>query len=205
MIWGRDFAWAHIPRTAGDACAAMLSLFDDIIDYRDDIAHPVRKHATFAERGIMRPTMALGIRRLPAWTLSAAVFRLRTRMPKPMPGDHPTRRAALAARRRRAMPKRGEVLAEAGLADQRLLHYTAGGRIAIHWWLRAEYLRNDVIDFVAQYRDVTPAERDAVGRLSTKAPLPYDHDAAAFFGPEGVRALYAANPSWAAVEEMVYR
>ena len=73
MVIGDRFAWAHLPKTAGDATHGMLSrrprpgAFADPPDSND-------KHLPFfaRESEIVGKLLVMNIRRLPAWTLSGA-------------------------------------------------------------------------------------------------------------------------------------
>ena len=57
MVIGAGFAWAHLPKTGGDATLAMFRVFPDLVEFADpDDSND--KHAQFGSR-------AQGARELP--------------------------------------------------------------------------------------------------------------------------------------------
>jgi hypothetical protein len=194
MIYGPQFAWAHLMRTAGDATRVLFEAFPDLVTYTGPTGRVV-KHVTFAEAAVRRPLMVLGFRQLPAWLLSRAVLVARVvLLDAKVPID----------RRRLVMPDRDEVIETANIADQQLDKYTDHGRIGIDIWLRAEYLRADFLAFILLLRPVTREEIHHVMTADVKGPLHYDHDTDAFFGPGGIAEIYRRNPGWAALEYEIY-
>jgi hypothetical protein len=194
MVIGPRLAWTHIPRTGGDAAAAMLAGFPDLVTFRDPPRHPTAKHHPFHARGIRREVMAMNLRRLPAWVLSVGVLQSRIRAPR-----------GLAARKRLAlMPDPMALLADAGAADRRLRYYLGPDDVAAFTWLRMEALKGDLLALVGRLRPVTSEERARVAAGRVRKSIPYDHNVFRFFGRDGVARLYADNPAWAALERAVY-
>jgi len=76
MVIGERFAWAHLPKTGGDATRRMLLSVPGLATVGDP-ADSNDKHLPFfaREREIEGKLLVMNIRRLPAWTLSAAHHR----------------------------------------------------------------------------------------------------------------------------------
>lgn len=195
MVIGERFAWAHIPKTGGDATLALFeTVAPDLVLEADPADVPDRKHEGFAVRGpevARKPVLAANIRRLPDRELSRVhhLFRhgVKTENWKPRPMLSP------------------EEVATSGRADRQLLRYAVDGELRIDVWLRLEHLRDDFRAFVSRFR---PLSGDEEARLGTAAPkknvASYDHDVTHFFTREQIERLYATNPVWASVEERVY-
>ena len=56
MVIGKDFAWAHLPKTGGDATLSMFRVFIDLVEFADR-EDSNDKHANFRGRA---QRMALG-------------------------------------------------------------------------------------------------------------------------------------------------
>jgi hypothetical protein len=194
MIYGEHFAWAHIPRTGGDAVRKLLGGMTDLVTHVDPPTVPYR-HNTFKRRGIYREFMALNMRRLGSWALSVAVYNRRFGLPPFGRPGHPVRDAG--------PPLAPEVVRQLS-GDAYLDFYTDGGKITITHWLRMEWLREDLIAFVRTFREVTPKEEVDIRKMPTKPPLAYDHDFALYFGDGLLAELYRRNPQWAALELRLY-
>jgi hypothetical protein len=190
MVIGEDFAWAHMPKTAGTATVAMFRAFDGLVRFADS-PDEVDAHVTFAERRaeVEGRLLVLNLRRLPAWAISRAHY-------VSLHGVYPDFEPI-------PMPPADE-LARGSFPDERLALFTDRGRLEIGRWMRAEYLADDVLDFVGGLREVSDTERarvHAVGRLNA---LAYEHDVSRWLTPAQVELLYEHNPAWAALEERVY-
>ncbi len=192
MIIGKDFAWGHLGKTAGDATYQLFQrVAPDLVEFAHQPTERA-KHQPFADASmevLMKETLVLNIRRLPAWVLSNAQHRARSGTaadpaPQPLPPS--------------------SVLAESREADRGLGQFTANGRIRIDRWLRVEHLREDFLDFVAERRSITDAEARIARRLETKPPGRYDHDLRKTFTDRQIRNLYLENPAWAQAELKAY-
>src|SRR5262245_36622747 len=120
MVIGVGFAWAHLPKTGGDATLAMFRLFPDLIEFADpDDTND--KHAFFHSRAaeIRGKVLAMNIRRLPAWVLSRA--------------QHVSRRGLYPDYEPQPMGTPDE-LADSSFPDERLLLYTSEGRFQPDRW-----------------------------------------------------------------------
>jgi hypothetical protein len=73
MVIGERFAWVHMPKTGGDATYQMFAAVPGLIRFSDPLDSN-DKHASFWEREseVAGKQLVMNIRRLPAWTLSAA-------------------------------------------------------------------------------------------------------------------------------------
>ena len=76
MIIAERFAWAHLPKTGGDATHTMFAAVPGLILFADD-PHSNDKHLPFFAREpeVAGKLLVMNIRRLPSWTLSAAHHR----------------------------------------------------------------------------------------------------------------------------------
>jgi hypothetical protein len=188
VIIGQAFAWAHIPKAAGDMTASLFGIFPEIIEYADAL-NGNDKHAKFHERQVEGKLLALNIRRLPSWILSSAQHKAtRGLYPdyKPLPMESP-----------RAM-------SESMVADQRLALFTDGGRLKIDRWLRVEYLTDDFLDFVGRFTNVDPEREATVCSFPRINTGNYDREVGNWFTPEQIDRMYARNPAWAVIEQRVY-
>ena len=108
MVIGEGYAWAHLPKTGGDATLAMFRLFPDLVEFADpDDTND--KHTQFHSRArlIRGKLLVMNFRRLPSWVLSRALHVSRRGIhpdykPQPMgtltaAGPVTTRRQALSA------------------------------------------------------------------------------------------------------------
>ena len=190
MVIGKDFAWAHLPKTGGDATSEMFRMFPDLIDYADPLDSN-DKHAYFQSRAqeVRGKILVLNIRRLPAWALSRA--------------QHASRWGKWPAYEPIPMPNADE-LAASSFPDERLNLYTDDGWFWPDHWLRMETLAEDLLLFVSSLRDVTAAERERVVSLGDVNAGEYDRDVDNWFTPAQIRRLYLNNPSWATVEQELY-
>ena len=163
MVIGAGFAWAHLPKTGGDATLAMFGLFPDLVEFADpDDSND--KHASFHARAakIQGKLLVMNIRRLPAWVLSRAQHVSRWGIYpdyEPIPMATP------------------DELADSPFPDSRLMLYTDEGRFWPDRWLRMESLAGDFTDFVSSLRPVSDMERGRVEALGPVNSADYDHDA----------------------------
>jgi hypothetical protein len=190
MVIGEGFAWAHMPKTGGDATLAMFRLFPDLIEFADpDDTND--KHAPFDSRAqmIRGKLLVMNFRRLPAWVLSRA--------------QHVSRRGLHPDYVPQPMGTADE-LADSSFPDSRLVLYTGDGRFHPDRWLRMETLAQDFLGFVSDFRAVNDAERDRVLALGAINRAEYDHEPGTWFSPDQVRRMYLNNPAWATIEQELY-
>jgi hypothetical protein len=190
MVIGNEFAWAHLPKTGGDATLVLFKLFPNAILYADYEDSNV-KHTPFADREelVAGKSLAMNIRRLPFWVLSRWQHASRHGLypdyvPIPMPS--------------------AEELAESDLPDNRIEHFTGAGRFQIDHWIRTEHLVDDFLEFIAAYADVTPDRRLAAASLRQVNAHEYDHNLASWFTPRQITRMYERNPAWAGLERDLY-
>lgn len=190
MVIGENFAWAHLPKTGGDATLSMFKLFPDLVEFADP-EDSNDKHADFRARAqmIRGKLLVMNIRRLPEWALSRAHHVSRWGIYpdyEPMPMATP------------------EELASSSFPDSRLMVHTDECRFWPDRWLRMETLADDFLDFVSSLRDVTDAERERVAALGPVNSAEYDRDLELWFTPEQIRRMYLNNPCWATLEQEQY-
>lgn len=191
MIIGDGFAWAHIPKTGGDAALALFkAIVPDLVIEADPAERP-EKHEGFQKRGPKatgQPVLAANIRRLPSRELSNAHHRFRNgTLPgnKPLPMESP------------------EQIASSRRPDRLLENYLVEGRRIE--WLRMEHLREDFVAFVSRFRPLSEKELARTRTAAPKKGVPvYDHDPGHFFTREQIERLYETNPLWASIEREVY-
>jgi hypothetical protein len=194
MIVSQRFVWAHLPKTAGDATAAMIERVPRLVLLAD---HPLdnAKHLPFAERrgSIDGKLLVANIRRLPAWALSHARHVERY-------GAFPDYRPAGA--------QHPEEVAARSAADEHLNLIV--GDFAVDRWIRQEHLTDDLVRFLREVANLTAEEEAAirsVGRVNDQRSIlqrirPPSPER--FFTTGEVEALYANNPRWAEIERRVY-
>jgi hypothetical protein len=190
VVIGAGFAWAHLPKTGGDATLAMFGLFPDLVEFADP--HDTNdKHASFRDRAaeIRGKLLVMNIRRLPAWILSRAQHVSRR-------GIHPDYEPIPMAT--------PDELANSPFPDSRLMLYTDEGRFWPDRWLRMESLAGDFADFVSSMREVSDTERGRVEGLGPVNSAEYDHELEGWFTAEQIRRMYLNNPSWATLEQEQY-
>jgi hypothetical protein len=190
MVIGRFFAWAHVPKAAGDFTLAMFELFPDLVEHADPVDSN-EKHALFADRleRVTGKQLVLNIRRLPQWTLSFAHHRNRW-------GEYP-----LYEPLNMLSPF---AMASQPLGDTVLKDRTDNGRMTIDRWLRAECLTQDFLEFISQFTRVSAGQRRRLERLDRRNIAVYDRAVAHWFSSDHIVMMYRANPMWASVERRVY-
>jgi hypothetical protein len=190
MVIGERFVWAHMPKTAGEATRAMFQLLPELVVYADE-SHTYEQHTTFVEREekVRGKLLALNIRRLPSWVLSREQHKARW-------GVHPDYEPTPMAS--------PEEVCERSFPDWRLSGFLQNGRYTIDFWLRAESLVDDFLDFVGRFTDVDDERRQQIAAVGPVNTNEYEHDVWSWLTPEQVERLYAANPVWSTVEKRVY-
>jgi hypothetical protein len=189
VVIGAAFAWAHLPKTAGDTTHAMLTAVPGLATFAD-APDSNDKHLPFfaREAQVSGKLLAMNIRRLPAWTLSAAHHRAAH-------GVHPEYRPLAL--------QTADEMCDSTDADDLLRWMTDHGRFAVERWLRTEQLLDDVLALLDELDALDRRARrrvTAVGRLNVGA---YDRPAQPFTA-EQIARMYERNPDWAAIERRVY-
>ena len=190
MVIGEGFAWAHLPKTGGDATLAMFRLFPELIEFADaDDTND--KHAFFHERAdqIRGRVLVMNMRRLPSWVLSRA--------------QHVSRRGLHPDYVPQPMGTPDE-LADSSFPDERLGLYTSRGRFHPDRWLRMESLADDFIDFISDFRAIGADDSANVAALGPVNSAEYDHEIRNWFSGEQIHRMYLNNPNWATVEQELY-
>lgn len=190
MVIGERFAWAHLPKAAGDATHAMLVAVPGLVRLAD-APDSNDKHLPFfaREAEIAGKLRVMNIRRLPAWALSAAHHRA-------IHGVHPDYRAGPLAS--------ADEIASQTDPDDLLRWMTDHGRFSVQRWLRTEGLEHDVLALLDELGVLTPEVRArvlAVGRVNV---ADYDRDLGHWFTPAQIHRLYQCNPAWAGIERELY-
>jgi hypothetical protein len=190
MVIGETFAWAHLPKTAGNATLRMWHLFPKLIVHADG-GDSHSTHDPFIQRlDARRPyRLILNIRRLPAWNLSHAVHEARGGL---YPDYQP-----------RPMATRAEI-AERSYGDDMLELFTDGWRLEIDHWLRQEFLEMDFYAMLQQVTDISEQQRQAIRNVGWVNGQQYDHRYDRWFTPAQIIRMYEQNPRWAAIERRAY-
>lgn len=190
MIIGERFAWAHLPKTGGDATHAMLASVPGLVRFADPLDCNDKHLPFFArEEQIAGKLRVMNIRRLPSWALSAAEHRAAH-------GVHPDYRP-LALRS-------PEEISGSTDPDDLLRWMTDHDRLSVDRWLRMESLQDDVLELLEQLGVPRAGVADgvlAVGRVNARE---YEHDVSRRFTPAQVERLYERNPAWASIERRLY-
>jgi hypothetical protein len=190
MVIGCRFAWAHLPKTGGDATRAMLMSVPGLVRFADP-ADSNDKHMPFfgREAEVRGKLLVMNIRRLPGWVLSGAQH-------KALHGLHPDYRPA-------RLESFDEMSGRTD-ADDLLRWMTDHERFRIDRWLRTECLTGDVLALLEELGELTdPVRRgvSAVGRVNDGA---YRHDMIEDFTGDQLARLYRLNPLWAEIERRAY-
>jgi hypothetical protein len=188
LVIGDRFAWAHLPKTAGDATQLMLSAVPGLVRFADP-PDSNDKHLPFfaRESEVAGKLLVMNIRRLPAWTLSGAHHKARH-------GVHPEYRP-LPLETPDEMTRKTD-------ADDLLRWMTDHGRFKVSRWVRVESLQDDVGALLTELGVPAPRARQAVRRVGHVNVGSYDRGQR--FTDEQLARLYGLNPEWAAIERRVY-
>jgi hypothetical protein len=190
VVIGERFAWAHLPKTGGDATALMLAAVPGLVRFADAVDSNDKHLPFFArEAEVAGKLLVMNIRRLPHWALSAAHHQAAH-------GVHPDYRPQPL--------EAPEQIAEKTDADDLLRWMTDHGRFRVQRWLRAESLEDDVVALLAELNVLSAAveaEVRAVGRVNVGA---YERDLKRWFSADHLGRLYERNPTWARIERELY-
>jgi hypothetical protein len=190
MVIGKEFAWAHLPKTGGDTTRTLFESFPGLVQFADP-GDANAKHVTFHERmDVVRgKLLAMNVRRLPAWVLSRA--------------HHVAREGVWPDYIPQPMPSSAE-LAESTLPDQRLEYFAFRGPLRVERWLRLEHLREDFLALVVDLTEVTAVQARRVRELPALDVADYDREPRHWFSETQLDLMYERNPRWAALERQLY-
>ena len=149
------------------------------------------KHLAFSNRPelVGGKLLAMNIRRLPAWILSASHHAARAGIhpeccPLPMPPS--------------------EEMADNTEGSGALWWMTDGGKIRIDRWIRTEHLEPDVLNLLAEVGKAGPGVARLVSAVGRRNAASYDHDLATRFTAAQIRQMYERNPLWAEIERSAF-
>jgi hypothetical protein len=197
MIVGEDFVWMHFPKCAGHTIDRALQ----VLRGRRDVAFDVAEagwHDSIQDRADRRggfdpagKTIICGFRRLPHWLLSRVHY----------DASRPPYRMVS-----RQMLCQGQFYEEDGVvqsAEAYVKHYRPS---RVDRWVRTEHLDED---FQRHFGDILDSQlaRAAVRRLAkvfNGTRINYVRSLDFYFTSEELDGLYAANPTWAALEARLY-
>jgi len=225
MIIGKNFAWAHIPRTGGDIIRELFLLINQLLKgkliKKIDGYSALQKHRTFTEAKIKADQiLILSIRRLPNFIMSWIVMcagKLHIEDEKCYQGgvwpdfDYPL---PVPSKKQLLDPKESygpEFFHEhygqnfAILPDYLLKKYM--GNYFINRWLRLEHLKYDFLEFIQTIELLNSQQIKAIQEFqyTVKQPFEYDHDVKRFFSADEIKILYDNNPLWKKIEGDLYK
>ena len=189
MVITETMVWAHLPKAAGTATQEMFDAAPGFVRFADPVDSNAKHDAFWVrEDELDGKLLAMNIRRLPSWVLSAANHKAESGLwpdfePLPMPSV--------------------EEMIEGTAPDDMLRWMTDGPRLSIDRWLRAEHLKEDVRALLSELGVLTPEVDEAVGAVPWVGK-PYDHDVDRVFTPDQIERMYEVNPGWAAAERAAY-
>jgi hypothetical protein len=190
MVIGERFAWAHLPKTGGDATAAMFAAVPGLIQFADPPDSEAKHSPFFArEREIEGRLRVMNLRRLPAWALSGAHHEARY-------GRHPDYRP-------RALAGAEEITSRRD-ADDLLRWMTDHGRLSVDRWLRMESLERDLLGLLSELQSLTDEVAERVRAVGEVNVGDYDRRLPRTFTATQMQRLYELNPCWAGLEQRLY-
>lgn len=190
MVIGRRFAWAHLPKTAGDATLAMFRAVPGLVQFADP-ADSNDKHMPFFDREeeVAGKLLVMNIRRLPDWVLSGAQHKARHGVfPDYQPGPLES----------------WEEITSATDADDLLRWMTDHGRFEVQRWLRMESLETDVLALLVELGVASAEVSRAVASVGRVNEGRYPPELAHQVTGDQLARLYGLNPVWAGIERRVY-
>jgi hypothetical protein len=190
MVIAHRFAWAHLPKTGGDATLAMFQAVPGLVQFADPVDSN-DKHMPFfgREAEVAGKLLVMNLRRLPDWVLSGAQHKARHGVfPDYQPGPLET----------------WEEITSRTDADDLLRWMTDHGRFQVQRWLRVEHLQQDVLDFLDELGELDEGTRAAVRRVGRVNEGDYRPGLAQQATPDQLARLYECNPVWAGLERQLY-
>ena len=190
MVIGRRFAWAHLPKTAGDATLAMFRAVPGLVQFADPVDSN-DKHMPFfgRESEVAGKLLVMNIRRLPEWVLSGAGHTSRHGV---FPDYRPGPRESWEQITSRTDP------------DDLLRWMTDHGRFEVGRWLRTECLTDDVLVLLEELGELSPTARSAVMAVGRVNEGQYSDELIREVSADQLARLYRFNPVWAGVERRLY-
>ena len=190
MVIADRFAWVHVPKTGGDATYEMFAAVPGLILESDPLDSNDKHLGFWAREGELEgKLLVMNIRRLPAWSLSAAHHKAAVGLHpdfKPLPLDSP------------------DVMAESTDPDDMLRWLTGGEDYPVDRWLRTEHLEGDVLALLDELGLLTTEVKERVREVGRVSEQSYERDLSRRFSDEQIRRMYQRNPAWAEVERRVY-
>lgn len=201
MVIGRDFVWAHIPKTGGDSVRTMYELFSKHIIISDN-TDAKTKHDSFRQREIQynidltetRKRIAC-FRRLPSFLLSYTLF---FNKHDQQPVDVEMMKKGLIYWKE-PWTKSYEILS----ADKAILEFYEFKKIA-HWF-RVEFLADDFLAVMKKFFPIPPDKEMDVRRIHINKNPDYKRDFNEWFTKEDLLKMYASCPIWASIEKYIYK
>ncbi len=191
MVIGKEFAWAHIPKTGGCTTLALFEMFPELLEHTDP-SNSNAKHSLFRDREdeIEGKLLVSTIRRLPDWMLDRAMHETLEGVwpdykPRPMRSPHN--------------------ICQTQFAEGWISYMTDFGRLKVDRWLRLEHLREDFLTLVSEFMEVDDERRQAIFDAPRHHVVDYDMEPMHWFTPDQIRTMYEHNPLWAAVEREAYK
>lgn len=190
MVLGRRFAWAHLPKTGGDATLAMFQAVPGLVLFADP-SDSEDKHMPFfgREEEVSGKLLVMNIRRLPDWVLSGAQHKARHGL---YPDYTPT-----------PLESWEEITSRTD-ADDLLRWMTDHGRFQVGRWLRTECLEQDVLELLDELGELDDEVRRAVTSVGRVNEGRYSPELLREFTREQLTRLYSLNPVWAGLERRLY-
>ena len=197
MILGKDFVWAHMPKTGGNSTATMFDLFDTQITLKDELNKHI-KHETFAGRqkrtGVdcTDRIRVMNIRRLANWALSLA--------------QHQHRYSKIEMNIEELA--NGQVRINNGKGGYKLHHMDSYlknfmcGRV--DKWLRTEHLPSDFIEVMSSFFAIDEDKKNQIISIRENENKRYAKDLLSFFSQKQLETMYEACPVWASLEQKLY-
>ena len=190
MVIGQRFAWAHLPKTGGDATRAMFCAVPGLVHLADPVDSN-DKHMPFfgREAEVTGKLLVMNIRRLPSWVRSGAQHRARHGLyPDYRPGP---------------LESSTEITGRTD-ADDLLRWMTDHGRFRIDRWLRMESLGDDLLELLDDLGERSSDVEETVRSVGRVNQGDYSHGLTPEFTDEELARLYGLNPVWASIERRLY-
>lgn len=188
MVITERFAWAHLPKTAGDATAKMFAAVPGLVRYQAPLDSNEKYDGFWVHaEAIEGKLRVMNIRRLPSWILSIAHH-------KAISGIHPDYEPLPMAS--------VEEMADDTDPDE-VLRWTTGPEHPVERWLRAEHLATDVERLLRDVGVETDAARAAIASVPWIGNS-YEHDVSRVFTAGQIGRMYERNPEWRKAELEAY-
>jgi len=189
MVIGRRFAWAHLPKTAGDATLAMFRAVPGLVEFADPVDSN-DKHMPFfgREQEVAGKLLVMNIRRLSDWAVSGA--------------HHKARHGVFPDYRPAPLQSAEEITSRTD-GDNLLRWMTDHGRFQVERWLRTERLEGDVLALLTELGVDSERARRAVASVARVNEGQYPVGAVELT-PDQLARLYELNPVWAGIERRLY-